>query len=228
MSTHSSILAWRIPWTEEPGGLQCMGSQESDTTKATQHKGMRVNIKVFFVKSLHPQASLTPPHFQALPNYPCMGAPSSPTLSQASVSAGKVPGPRAKKLQGYTLSVCLSPLREWAETKQQPKAPETIRSRGSELVRKRQLIGDVPSLDFLSLFKLSFTCNPFFLLARGRDMAIVHPSRSPSLPTHPVLKFPSLLSPPAHLPQVFFYLQPSHSSDPSPSTNIPAQGFPFL
>ena len=25
MATHSSILAWRIPWTEEPGGLQCMG-----------------------------------------------------------------------------------------------------------------------------------------------------------------------------------------------------------
>ena len=27
MATHSSILAWRIPWTEEPGGLQSMGSQ---------------------------------------------------------------------------------------------------------------------------------------------------------------------------------------------------------
>ena len=27
MTTHSSILAWRIPWTEEPGGLQSMGSQ---------------------------------------------------------------------------------------------------------------------------------------------------------------------------------------------------------
>ena len=27
MATHSSILAWRIPWTEEPGGLQVMGSQ---------------------------------------------------------------------------------------------------------------------------------------------------------------------------------------------------------
>ena len=27
MSTHSSILAWRIPWTEEPGGLPSMGSQ---------------------------------------------------------------------------------------------------------------------------------------------------------------------------------------------------------
>ena len=31
-ATHSSVLAWRIPWTEEPGGLQSMGSQESDTT----------------------------------------------------------------------------------------------------------------------------------------------------------------------------------------------------
>ena len=27
MATHSSILAWRIPWTEEPGGLQFLGSQ---------------------------------------------------------------------------------------------------------------------------------------------------------------------------------------------------------
>ena len=27
MATHSSILAWRIPWTEKPGGLQSMGSQ---------------------------------------------------------------------------------------------------------------------------------------------------------------------------------------------------------
>ena len=32
MATHSSILAWRIPRTEEPGGLQSMGSQEKDMT----------------------------------------------------------------------------------------------------------------------------------------------------------------------------------------------------
>ena len=32
MATHSSILAWRIPWTEAPGRLQSMGWQESDTT----------------------------------------------------------------------------------------------------------------------------------------------------------------------------------------------------
>ena len=30
MATHSSTLAWKIPWTEEPGGLQSTGSQESD------------------------------------------------------------------------------------------------------------------------------------------------------------------------------------------------------
>ena len=29
MPTHSSILAWEIPWTEEPGGLQSMGSQRA-------------------------------------------------------------------------------------------------------------------------------------------------------------------------------------------------------
>ena len=32
MATHSSILAWEIPWTEEPGGLQFMGLQEANTT----------------------------------------------------------------------------------------------------------------------------------------------------------------------------------------------------
>ena len=32
MATHSSLLAWKIPWTEEPGGLRSMGSQEFDAT----------------------------------------------------------------------------------------------------------------------------------------------------------------------------------------------------
>ena len=32
-ATLSSILAWRIPWTEEPGGLQSMGHKELDTTE---------------------------------------------------------------------------------------------------------------------------------------------------------------------------------------------------
>ena len=32
MATHSSILAWKISWTEESGGMQSMGRKESDTT----------------------------------------------------------------------------------------------------------------------------------------------------------------------------------------------------
>ena len=35
MATHSSTLAWRIPWTEEPDGLQSIGSQELN---AAEHK----------------------------------------------------------------------------------------------------------------------------------------------------------------------------------------------
>ena len=35
MATRSSILAWRIPWTEEPGGLQSVGHKEFDMTEVT-------------------------------------------------------------------------------------------------------------------------------------------------------------------------------------------------
>ena len=37
MATHPRILAWRILWTEEPGGLQSMGSQRVGHTLATEH-----------------------------------------------------------------------------------------------------------------------------------------------------------------------------------------------
>ena len=38
MAPHSSTLAWKIPWMEEPGRLQSMGSLESDTTEVTQQQ----------------------------------------------------------------------------------------------------------------------------------------------------------------------------------------------
>ena len=38
MATHSSILAWRIPWTEEHGGLQSMGLQELNTIQQLNHQ----------------------------------------------------------------------------------------------------------------------------------------------------------------------------------------------
>ena len=39
MTTHFSILAWRIPWTEEPDGLQSMGSQRVGHEEATYTQG---------------------------------------------------------------------------------------------------------------------------------------------------------------------------------------------
>ena len=37
MATRSSILAWKIPWTEKPGGLQSMGWQRVEHNLATEH-----------------------------------------------------------------------------------------------------------------------------------------------------------------------------------------------
>ena len=37
IATHSCILAWRIPWTEKPGGYSPQGHKELETTEATQH-----------------------------------------------------------------------------------------------------------------------------------------------------------------------------------------------
>ena len=60
MATHSSILAWRISWTEEPGGLQSMGSQKS----RTQMKRLRTHARILSSQvthmkqqCLHPQKS---------------------------------------------------------------------------------------------------------------------------------------------------------------------------
>ena len=47
MATHSSILAWKIAWTEEPGRLQSMRSQESDTTEQLNHHHIHIYIYIY-------------------------------------------------------------------------------------------------------------------------------------------------------------------------------------
>ena len=42
MATHSSTLAWKIPWTEEPDGLESVGLQESNTTEQLNNMGERI------------------------------------------------------------------------------------------------------------------------------------------------------------------------------------------
>ena len=46
MATHSSILAWRIPWTEEPGRLHPRGRIESDTTEVMQQQQQQLNRRI--------------------------------------------------------------------------------------------------------------------------------------------------------------------------------------
>ena len=53
MATFSSILAWRIPRTEEPGRLQSMGSQESNTTEVTEHPFIHRHIHMFTHTNTH-------------------------------------------------------------------------------------------------------------------------------------------------------------------------------
>ena len=48
MTTHSSILAWKIPWTEEPGRPPTMGHKESDTTEQLSTR-IRVKGKTKFI-----------------------------------------------------------------------------------------------------------------------------------------------------------------------------------
>ena len=46
MATHFSILAWRIPWTEEPGRLQFTGSKELDTTECVTQVKSQLSLAV--------------------------------------------------------------------------------------------------------------------------------------------------------------------------------------
>ena len=50
MATLSIMLAWEIPWTEEPGGLQCMGSQWVGHDLVTKQQQQMLN-KYFFLKN---------------------------------------------------------------------------------------------------------------------------------------------------------------------------------
>ena len=51
MAPHSSTLAWKIPWTEEPGGLQSVGSLRVGQDSATEHKIVISEVKTVKVLS---------------------------------------------------------------------------------------------------------------------------------------------------------------------------------
>ena len=55
MATHSSVLAWKIPWTEEAGGLQFVELQRFDTTEqlSPEHKTLNHVASIVFSKSFY-------------------------------------------------------------------------------------------------------------------------------------------------------------------------------
>ena len=64
MATHSSILAWEIPWTEKPGRLQSMGSQKSptqlsdQTATTTKILNIRMSVLLFIIRYMSFEMSL--------------------------------------------------------------------------------------------------------------------------------------------------------------------------
>ena len=61
MATCSGILVWEIPWTEEPGGLQSMGSQRVGHDRATEHTHHNLTkdlqaISIFFKRTTDVQS----------------------------------------------------------------------------------------------------------------------------------------------------------------------------
>ena len=72
MATHSSILAWEIPWTEEPGGLQFMGSPRVKHNLATKHQtfillNFKMQSKVCILRIFSGLTMLRKDFFPSLP-----------------------------------------------------------------------------------------------------------------------------------------------------------------
>ena len=68
MATHSSILAWRIPWPEEPGGLQSMMGSQSQTRLNAHAQGHVLSQGAMSSRSPTPGSALSQLHCQDHPS----------------------------------------------------------------------------------------------------------------------------------------------------------------
>ena len=95
MVTHSSILAWKIPWTEEPGGLQSMSHKVSDTaeqltltvkTETSQIKNLPANAGGITQRGFDPYVGKIPGGGHGNPlQYSCLENPMDRAACQATV-----------------------------------------------------------------------------------------------------------------------------------------------
>ena len=67
MVTHSSILAWRSPWTEQPGGLQSTGSQSQTWLKRLSTHADKDSLKANQERAPYPQSPQLPASMASIP-----------------------------------------------------------------------------------------------------------------------------------------------------------------
>ena len=67
VATHSSILAWKVPWVEEPGGLQSMGPQRVEHDWVTEHTLFR--LEAIWITAKEQFLSVSFPHFHLLKTF---------------------------------------------------------------------------------------------------------------------------------------------------------------
>ena len=117
MATRSSILAWRIPWAEEPGGLQSVGHKESATTERLTHTGIQggqgcVDLKQEFGAgscSLLPLGGLGKVPFLSSPPAPPCGRTQPRTPSPVPGSPPRTPPPGCFLARGVSFWLSRGP-----------------------------------------------------------------------------------------------------------------------
>ena len=130
MATHSSILAWRIPWTEELGGATVHKDAESDMTEATSHahtkhiheyyglnvefsEVMRVGISTLIRRGNKTAAlSLSPPSPPSV-SLPCMSRRVHRSKARWQLPTSREKKPQSKIYLANTLTLEFQPLKLW-------------------------------------------------------------------------------------------------------------------
>ena len=85
MAPHSNILAWKIPWTEEPGRLQSMGSQRMVHNLVTEQHSLSISVSSTFILVLPPCTTL---HSYLLSHFLTLGFPCGSAGKESACNVG--------------------------------------------------------------------------------------------------------------------------------------------
>ena len=150
MATHSSILAWRIPWTEEPGGLQSMGSQRVGhdwvtSLHFTLVKAWKGEVESFLTRAPGYRAcSHTPGALRCLPFWRAGTASRSSLCPSASSGINQVTGQEHQRPRGG--GIC-------GQSEISHSSPRSAHERPWDLVHQGDLLRCSPGPDTGSIIR---------------------------------------------------------------------------